>query len=1250
MTGRGARGSPPPMRTSGTLLTAAMMLLTVLVALPAVAPAAPVSPSTDRTAVEAPVATLPTAAAEGYHFTGTPSPSALVTTTVTLSNLTEAATLRAYLAGHGLGIDGPAGMTVWLVTGTTAAFDGAFATSLESFTGPNGVPTLAFATAPSVPRGVPVAAVAPPDGTMGFQDALERASPTGPQVSDSSCPPDYQGTLNATQVETAYNITPAYAQGLKGAGETIGIVDAYDSAEPANRVVSDLAHFSTCSHLSAADLAIAYPIPGQNLNTTPSSGWGLETALDTEWAHATAPAARILLALAPNSAYGLYFSVDWLIATQSVDVVSLSWGEPETGIYNFGPCSYQCNASSDGSLATLGPVFAQAAAEGIDVFVASGDCGANGGTRTFTPWYPASDPHTVGVGGTVLHLSPTGGYGTEYAWNGTQSLCFNGGGTGGGFSQLPRPWWQYGPGFGRFTNSTRGAPDVALTSDVPLGIVYNGSPVFVMGTSDAAPQWAGMGALIAEALGTSTPGFLPPTLYRILRTPAYSQDFHEVLEGTNGYVAGPGWDPLTGIGTPDFANLLATLRSASPGRLATEGSLTLSARPLAGVAPAPWIPLPSQLSVTPWNGTAAPTQYQFYLGDVGSPYQESNSTTTNQSWTSAEYTLPGAYVAYAVGYGPGGNTSISNPLVINVGNAGPLGVSLAAQPSHPVAGQPVTFTASETGGSPAYHYAYYFGDGTYQANWNAEGPLTSHTYSSNGTYLVTAVVNDSSVPLRGGWATACVVVGNSSTPCPVVPRTLVVSLDPTRSTLAAGSGSNGVNVTVTYNGAPVGGARVNLSAPRGTFAVGNGTTDTAGTFATSYVAPNLGESLEYPLYANVTAPGFAPGEGESLIIVNPVTGPSIVPAVTLAQTSVLSGGSDGVLIATQEAVTQAIIPGTMVNLSTSLGTVSPAAEMVNGDGLLTAELFVPTVTTTQTGTVTATASVAGHTSDTTVNSFTIVPGTGATRLHLTLNYTTVPSMASTGLDIHLANPDESPRTLPIGGIHGWATAGSFSDWALPAPGHYTAAYSSPATFTNDTEVLVINATGKTPTDVIGSTDTLVNVTWGHGRLALALTTGPTEPLLPKENGTIVVTVVSALAPQFPLSGALVVVNLELGKLRGQNVAWTDAWGRVAFNYTAPNFTGRVPVAVLVIGFAYPVANENFTFDVNVPSNEPAFPADMLYVVPTLALGVALAAVAVERGRPARTSPPAPPAHPTPASLPAPPPSEETPSGGTSGST
>jgi subtilase family serine protease len=121
-------------------------------------------------------------------------------------------------------------------------------------------------------------------------------------------------------------------------------------------------------------------------------------------------------------------------------------------------------------------------------------------------------------------------------------------------------------------NGYRGVPDIAYNayagSSVLMYMSFRGPDKTgyfnVGGTSEGAPQWAGITA-IADQYGHCSLGFLNPALYSLANSPAYAQDFHDITQGNNalygvpGYNAGTGWDMLTGWGSPNVTNLVHDL-------------------------------------------------------------------------------------------------------------------------------------------------------------------------------------------------------------------------------------------------------------------------------------------------------------------------------------------------------------------------------------------------------------------------------------------------------------------------------------------------------------------------------------------------------------------------------------------------------------------------------------------------------------------------------------------------------------------
>jgi subtilase family serine protease len=204
----------------------------------------------------------------------------------------------------------------------------------------------------------------------------------------------------------------------------------------------------------------------------------------------------------------------------------------------------------------------------VTVVASSGDTGAishNGPPRQVS--VPASDPLALAAGGTTLDAaSPAGTYLGEMAWNDGDDA------SGGGYSSLfSRPAYQDGVARG---GATRGVPDVAANADssTAMALEYSdGEFRPASGTSASAPLWAGVIALADQQAGQHL-GFVNPAIYAIARSRAYHQAFHDVITGDNsvlwptgvfvGYNGGPGWDPVTGWGSPDAQYLVPLLTRA----------------------------------------------------------------------------------------------------------------------------------------------------------------------------------------------------------------------------------------------------------------------------------------------------------------------------------------------------------------------------------------------------------------------------------------------------------------------------------------------------------------------------------------------------------------------------------------------------------------------------------------------------------------------------------------------------------------
>ncbi len=130
-----------------------------------------------------------------------------------------------------------------------------------------------------------------------------------------------------SDLQTAYNLTALYRAGLDGTGVTVAITDAYGSTT----VAADLATFSAAMGLPPAQLTVIGTPTESGFSGTANSGWADETTLDVEWVHAIAPGAKILLVVAPSASFDDLFGAIAIAAkTPGVVAISNSWSSVES--------------------------------------------------------------------------------------------------------------------------------------------------------------------------------------------------------------------------------------------------------------------------------------------------------------------------------------------------------------------------------------------------------------------------------------------------------------------------------------------------------------------------------------------------------------------------------------------------------------------------------------------------------------------------------------------------------------------------------------------------------------------------------------------------------------------------------------------------------------------------------------------------------------------------------------------------------
>jgi subtilase family serine protease len=331
-----------------------------------------------------------------------------------------------------------------------------------------------------------------------------------------------------------YDLAGLQASGITGAGQRIGIVGTV-SVDPA-----DIALFRTTFGLP--------PLALEQHGTPATSGLGeldlVEANLDVSWSGALAPGAAVVMSITRGT---IVDALRYLVNRPDVSVLSLSLSlipSPRTQPF----------------IRQALKLFRQAAAEGQSVLVASGDFGA---LLTETPKRRrgvdafAQSPFVTGVGGTSPSSSSPAGaftYGGEAVWqDGARA-------SGGGRSLLPLPRWQRG-----LKNHSRTVPDVSLAASAVFPFPEDGAVLCcALGTSAAAPAWAGITAMLDQQRGTRV-GLLNPGLYQLGNAQAKGGAvvFHDIVEGSSrtsvapGFPAKPGYDLATGWGSPIGSTLFA---------------------------------------------------------------------------------------------------------------------------------------------------------------------------------------------------------------------------------------------------------------------------------------------------------------------------------------------------------------------------------------------------------------------------------------------------------------------------------------------------------------------------------------------------------------------------------------------------------------------------------------------------------------------------------------------------------------------
>lgn len=410
------------------------------------------------------------------------------------------------------------------ITAVVILFGFLSVTPLFAYSGHSG--TSAFA----VPLAIPVTHGNGPGshGNGGHGGGGGGGSPPG---APTTSPP-----YSPSQIRSAYGFSSSF----NASGETIAIIDAYGSPS----IQSDLNSFDSAYGLPAITIHI---VQLGSKHISKNAGWALETSLDVEYAHAMAPLAKIVLieTSSASSSSLITSAVNYAYNTTHANVVSMSWGLAESQM-------------TSSQLSAYDSTFQYVAQHGMILVAASGDSGANDGTSGPTVNFPAASPYVVGVGGTTLTASTSGGTTTyqRTAWSSS----------GGGVSQY------FGEPTYQSTNNIkiggRGVPDVSYDANPNTGVwIYDTTSyeglsgwIGVGGTSAGAPQWAAIFAEAQHANSSLNGSNVLAALYSVYNSSSYNPAFHDITSGSNGaYTATTGYDEVTGIGSPNVSILIPLL-------------------------------------------------------------------------------------------------------------------------------------------------------------------------------------------------------------------------------------------------------------------------------------------------------------------------------------------------------------------------------------------------------------------------------------------------------------------------------------------------------------------------------------------------------------------------------------------------------------------------------------------------------------------------------------------------------------------
>jgi len=434
------------------------------------------------------------------------------------------AAVQAHLTSYGLTVtEAPSNRAYVAVSGTAAQIGAAFATTIGSYK-VNGTVKRAPMTTATLPASIMPAVKA----VLGLVEPtkmapmIKRAAAPASAVTANSCATYYGQLVDTTdppfpggpdplpyigcgyvpsQVRAGYGLDTPVAQGNDGSGQTVAILDAYQSPT----LLADAQEYAKAhdpSHPLKSSQFKAYtgpgtPPPPSCLQTEDEQGWYGEQSLDVEAVHAIAPGANIaFVGAVSESDQDLIAAINMIVTKHLASVVSDSWAGTEQG---------------GGDFSTFESAAIQAGLKGIGLYFASGDGGDyTGGVPGATPTvsFPASLSEVTGVGGTSLEFDKKGERAFETGWEtGISILGYDGpwppsGGGGGGGSSCSDD---------AGTGSDDAGADAAAMG--PFGPLASAAATDDAGAAPPPPAWGppAPGGFYGGAGGGTSQLYLQPT-------------------------------------------------------------------------------------------------------------------------------------------------------------------------------------------------------------------------------------------------------------------------------------------------------------------------------------------------------------------------------------------------------------------------------------------------------------------------------------------------------------------------------------------------------------------------------------------------------------------------------------------------------------------------------------------------------------------------------------------------------------------